>query len=238
MKKCQFLLLACVICLGCKSRGGVQSSGPEAGPGAEVPAPELQAESEKKGFSWKKTLQMVGLNKSDSDQEPEQEVEVATAQNEPEKEGFSWKKTLQLVGFQKSDDEQSTSASPSQRVAELEQFANNVAEKSSVLNTNDPPEVTRSKAQELLEALRPWESVLAAGRKVGVLNDSTAQHLDAFVKQIRIQTGKLVQFTPNPQTIDVVKHLGAGFKTTVEKTAGLVTRGSGLLQAFRGTSRS
>ena len=82
MKKCKFLLLACVICLGCKSRGGVQSSGPETGPGADVPAPTLQAESEKKGFSWKKTLQMVGLNKSDSDKEPEAEVAAAPAQNE------------------------------------------------------------------------------------------------------------------------------------------------------------
>ena len=198
MKKGLFLLLAFVICLGCKSRGDVKQAGPEAGTNPEVPA--------------------------------------ATAQAEPDQSGFSWKKAMQLVGFQQSTEEEAASAP--QRMGELKDFAQTVAVKADALNPADSPEVTRSKAQELLEALRPWESVLAAGRSVGVLNDVTAQHLDSFVKQLRIETSKLIQFTPNLQTIGVVKNLGSGFRSIVDKSVAVVGRGSSLLQAFRGTSRS
>ena len=97
--------------------------------------------------------------------------------------------------------------------------------------------VTRQKANELLDALRPWESFLHAGRAVGALNYATAQHLDGFVKQSRIETSNFIQSTPNPQTIGIVKKMGSVFQATLEKTAAIIESGFGLTEALSGTSR-
>ena len=49
--------------------------------------------------------------------------------------------------------------------------------RSEELNVNDPPGVTRQKAMGILEALRPWANLLAAGRSTGLINDGIADYL-------------------------------------------------------------
>jgi len=197
MKKRLFLLLACSICLGCRTHGGAQRSAPEISLSPDVPAP--------------------------------------TVQPAPEARGFSWKKALQFAGFQQSAEEDS--ATTPQRLTQLTNFARTVATKSSALDERDSPEVTRQKANELLDALRPWESLLHAGRTFGAINDTTAQHLNGFVKQLRIETSNLIQFNPNPQTIGIVKKMGNAFQATCEKTAVIAESGFGLSEALSGASR-
>lgn len=66
MKRNTFLLLACVVCLGCRSRGGVQQHAQAPGaqaPGAsvEVAGNSVQAEPEEEVPVWKRALRLVGF---------------------------------------------------------------------------------------------------------------------------------------------------------------------------------
>jgi len=77
MKRITFLLLACVVCLGCRSRGGVQRQAQAPGAQApdtsvEVAGNSLQAEPEEEVPVWKRAFRLVGFQ-SPAPATPEQQ---------------------------------------------------------------------------------------------------------------------------------------------------------------------
>jgi len=128
-------------------------------------------------------------------------------------QGFSLGRFLQLVGWRQASDAES-SLIPKE-VLQLGQVVNSAVAQASQLNINDPPEVTRQKAQAILESLKPWDSTLAAGRSVGLVNDETAGLLNSYVGQLKAEVQKLVQYMPTPETIVAVQQLAANLQATV-----------------------
>ncbi len=154
--------------------------------------------------------------------------------SEPESEGFSFSKILQFAGFQKP-----ATASPSlvpQEVVNLGTMINNVTTKSAELNPNDPPEVTRQKAQAILASLQGWDSTLSASNSTGLVNSQMAQTLNTWVGQIRAEAQKLVQYVPNPETIAAIQQLAGSLSSTFGNVTAMLNQGGAVSQAFLGAN--
>lgn len=151
-----------------------------------------------------------------------------TERSEAPDRGFSLRRVLQFAGFDRSA-EGETSLVP-REVVQLSDMVDATVEKASQLSVNDPPEVTRQKAQGILASLSSWDGALAAGRSLGVVNDKTAQVLNGFVAQLRAETQKLVQQGANPETIAAVQHLAGNLKATAGNMAAIFSEGT---EAYR-----
>lgn len=152
-----------------------------------------------------------------------------------ENEGFSFTKMLQFAGFQKSE-----TPAPSlvpKEVVELGNLISVVTAKSAELNANDPPEVTRQKAQGILESLQGWDSTLAASHSTGLITNEMAQTLNAWVGQLRNEAQKLVQYVPNPETIRAIQQLAGSLNSTFGNISTILNQGSAASQAFLGSNR-
>ncbi len=165
-------------------------------------------------------------------QTPERETRLAEAPDE----GFSFAKMFQMAGFQKP-----ATPAPSlvpQEVVVLGNVINTVTAKSAELNVNDPPEVTREKAQAILDSLQGWDSTLAASNSTGFVNNEMAQTLNAWVSQLRAQAQQLVQYMPNPETIAAIQQLAGSLNSTFGTINAAVNQGNAVSQAFLGANRS
>ena len=158
----------------------------------------------------------------------------AAANGEASSEGFSFSKMFQMVGFQKPDTP-TTSLVP-QEVTNLSNVINNVTAKSAELNVNDPPEVTRQKAQAILDSLQAWDSTLAASNSTGFVNNEMAETLNGWVGQIRERAQHLVQYMPNPETIAAIQQLAGSLNTTFGTVSSMLNQGNAVSQAFLGAN--
>jgi hypothetical protein len=143
---------------------------------------------------------------------------------------------FQMAGFQKP-------AAPAptvvpQEVVNLGNVISAVTAKSAELNVNDPPEVTRQKAQAILESLQPWDSTLAASHSTGLVTNQMAETMNGWVGQIRGEAQKLVQYVPNPETIASIQQLAGSLNSTFGNISSMLNQGSAVSQAFLGTNRS
>jgi len=157
----------------------------------------------------------------------------ATA-NSPTK-GFSLQRVLQFAGLQRSDEEPASLVP--QEIVQLSSVVNTVAARASVLSINDSPEVTRQKAQGVLDSLRPWESVLTAGRSMGLINEDTARILNGFAGQLRTHAQKLVQHGANAETIASVQQLAGNLKSTFNSVSAIFAEGTAAYRSLAGSSQ-
>lgn len=148
--------------------------------------------------------------------------------------GFSFSRMMQLVGFQSP--EASAPGVVPQAVVDLGGVINTVTAKSAELNVNDPPEVTRQKAQAILESLQGWDSTLAASNSTGLINNEMAHTLNTWVGQIRGEAQKLVQYAPSPETIGVIQHLARTLSSTFGNVTSMLNQGNAVSQAIRGAN--
>ncbi len=158
-----------------------------------------------------------------------------TTPDASEDKGFSFTRMFQLAGFQKPE-----TPAPSllpQEVVNLGEVINTVTAKSAELSVNDPPEVTRHKAQAILESLQVWDSTLAASHSTGLVTNEMAQTLNTWVGQIRGEAQKLVQFAPNPATIAAIQQLAGSLNATYGNIHSMLNQGSAVSQAVRGSNR-
>lgn len=157
------------------------------------------------------------------------------ATEETPTEGFSFSKMFQMVGFQKPE-----TPAPSlvpQEVVNLGNVINDVTAQSAALNVNDPPEVTRQKAQAILESLQTWDSTLAASNSTGLVNNEMAQTLNGWVGEIRARAEQLVQYMPNPETITAIQQLAGSLSSTFGTVNAMLNQGNAVSQAFMGANR-
>ena len=166
---------------------------------------------------------------------PATPANAAAADPASEGSGFSLTRMLEFAGFQRTEKPQ-PSLIP-QEVVDLSNVINTVSAKSAELNMNDPPEVTRQKAQAILEALAPWDSTLAAGHSAGFLNTETAQMLNNWASQLRVEAQKLVHYVPTPETIGAIQHLAGSLNATVGNISKMLGQGQTISQAFLGGNR-
>ena len=117
---------------------------------------------------------------------------------------------FQMVGLQKPAEPAPSLLPP--EVANLGNVINTVTAKSAELNVNDPPEVTRQKAQAILDSLQGWDSTLAASNSTGLVSNEMAQTLNTWVSQIRGQAQQLVQYMPRPETIAAIQQLAGSLR--------------------------
>ncbi len=163
------------------------------------------------------------------------------AQNPPtptqsQETGFSFSRMFQMAGFQ-TPETPAPSLLP-QEIVNLGEVINTVTAKSAELNVNDPPEVTRQKAQAILESLQGWDSTLAASHSTGLVTSEMAQTLNSWVGQIRGEAQKLVQYVPNPQTIAAIQQLAGSLNSTFGNINSMLNQSGAVSQAFLGTNRS
>lgn len=160
---------------------------------------------------------------------------ASTNPGESANEGFSFSKMFQMVGFPKPE-----APAPSlvpQEVANLGNIINTVTARSAELNVNDPPEVTRQKAQAILDSLQGWDNTLAASNSTGFVNNEMAQTLNGWVGHIRVQAQQLVQYLPNPETIAAIQQLAGSLNSTFGTVGAMVNQGNTVSQAFLGANR-
>lgn len=146
--------------------------------------------------------------------------------------GFSFKRMLQFAGFNR-DADQEVSVMP-QELGKLQDLISTVVAKAGELRAEDPAEVTQQKAQAILEALRPWDSLLEAGRSLGIVNENNSQILNGLVLQLKSQTQKLIQHGANPETIAAVQHLARNVKSTFGGITGVFNQGMTAYRNFAG----
>lgn len=164
-----------------------------------------------------------------------QVAQTQATPNESQNAGFSFSRMFQMAGFQKPE-----TPAPSlvpQEVVDLGNVINTVTAKSAELNVSDPPEVTRQKAQAILESLQGWDSTLAASTSTGLVNSQLAQTLNTWVGQLRGEAQKLVQYVPNPQTIAAIQQLSGSLNSTFANISSMLNQGSAVSQAFLGANR-
>ena len=159
------------------------------------------------------------------------DVDVATTKDESP--FLSFRRAFRWTGFRSTPDEAPNLVPP--EIARLNNVIHTIVARTSELNMNDPPETTRQKAQSILDATQPWESLLSAGQSIGFLNDQTIQHLNQFVFPIRTEAHKLVQYGANPQTIAVLQQLNGGLKATFDSTFTMYARGKSAYQYLAGS---
>lgn len=150
--------------------------------------------------------------------------------------GFSFGNVMRMAGFQQGGQGTGGQGAAGQAAAgtaggwlppevmNLSNVVNTIAARSAELSINDPPEVTRQKAIGILDSLRPWDSMMAAGRSVGLINDQTAQQLNSFVGPLRAELQKLIDKPPSVQTIGAVQYLARGLQTSVNGLMGWMGR--------------
>ena len=172
-----------------------------------------------------------------ADQTPAAQLaENPATPDQSETPGFSFSKMFQMAGFQKPE-----TPAPSlvpQEVVKLGSMISTVTAKSAELNANDPPEVTRQKAQAILVSLQGWDSALAASRSTGAISNDMAQTMDGWVGQLRGEAEKLVKYVPNPDTIAGIQQLAGSLNSTFGNVSSMINQGSAVSQAIRGTNRS
>ena len=161
-----------------------------------------------------------------------------TASIPPVKESnrFSFGRFFRWAGFQYPANT-GTSTQPSWIPAEVVRLGDTIdtiTAKASELSVNDPPEVTRQKAQAILEATEPWETLLAAGQATGWLTDPMVDTLNQFVTPIKTEAQKIVQLGSNPQTIDALQQLGSDLRSAHNNVTKLVSQGEAAYQSFIG----
>ncbi len=171
---------------------------------------------------------------------PTQLTQHTTPVAEQQSEGFSFSKMMQFAGFQKPETP-APATTPQQlipqSVTNLGSMISSVSAQSAALNVNDPPEVTRQKAQAIMASLQGWDGALAQSNSTGFVNDKMAQTLNTWVGQIRTEAQKLVQYMPNPQSIAAIQQLGASLSTTFSTVTSMMNQTNGLSQAFLGSNR-
>ncbi|MEO8494502.1 MAG: hypothetical protein ABI614_05505 [Planctomycetota bacterium] len=169
---------------------------------------------------------------------PTPPAQLAANQGAPaasQETGFSFSRMFQTVGFQKPE-----TPAPSllpKEVVDLGTVINNVTAKSAELNVNDPPEVTRQKAQAILDSLQGWDNTLAASHSTGWINNEMAQRMNTWVGQIRGEAQKLVQYVPNPATIAAVQQLAGSLGSAFGRINAMLNQGSAASQAVSGANR-
>lgn len=164
-----------------------------------------------------------------------QVAENQTTPSQSQDTGFSFSRMIQMAGFQKP-----ATPAPSllpQEIVNLGEVINTVTAKSAELNVNDPPEVTRQKAQAILASLQVWDSTLAASHSTGLVTNEMAQTLNTWVGQIRGEAQKLVQYVPNPETIAAIQQLAGSLNSTFGNINSMLTQGNAASQALLGTNR-
>ena len=163
-----------------------------------------------------------------------QDTETTGDEDAPPR-GFSLQRVLQFAGFKKSDEKPATLVP--QEIIQLSEIVNSTAARASELSINDPPEVTRQKAQSVLDSLSPWDGVLAAGRSMGLVNDNTARILNAFAGQLKGHAQTLIQHGANAETISAMQQLAGNLQSTFNSVAAIYTEGTAAFQALAGESR-
>lgn len=216
MKKAFTLVVSCLVCLGCQSGGETQPGSPYS---SAAPAPANNAVTTAATATGTAGPASTGAASSGGG--------ISTAASTISK---IWK----AVAFQSTPSPEPAPISP--EMTRFNQFVGAVSTQTSQLNINDPPEVTRQKAGQILTTLRDWDSVLAAGRKMGVINDATASLLTNSVERLTAKTQELVTFAPNPATIDAVKQLGGSLGAAYSSVQGILAQGSTVSQALLGGS--
>lgn len=146
---------------------------------------------------------------------------------EAEPAKFSLGRVFRTVAFWQRADEEKTVP---QEVVDLGDTVDNIAARASELNINDPPEVTRQKAQAILDSTQSWERLIAACKSVGFINDATTNRFNQFITPIRSEALKLVQTGANPQTIAALQHLAGGLKTSFDSVSTMLTQGAAAYQ--------
>ena len=211
MKKVFALLLSCAFCVGC------QSGGPR-WPGAAVtstpPVPGAAANDVA-------AVAPAATNAT-----------AASATGTPATQVSTLGKIWNAIAFQQPAPTEPAPVSP--EMARFNAFVSTIGTQSSQLSVNDPPEVTRQKAEALMTTLRDWDSVLAAGRSIGLVNDATANLLTSTVQRLTAETQKLVQYAPHPETINAVQQLGGSLVAAYANVQGIFARGASLSQALQG----
>jgi len=213
MKKVFALGLTCLVCLGCQSggAGGIGSAFSSTPPAAQGTAAGNLAAN-----GTTATPPSAPDNGATS-------APVSTL-------GKIW----QAVSFQQPAAEKPAAVSP--EMARFNGFVSAITSQTSQLSVSDSPEVTRQKAEAILTTLQDWDSVLAAGRSIGVINDATANMLTTSVQRLAAETQKLVQYAPHPDTINAVKQLGGSLGATYASVQGFLSQGSTLSQSLLGRS--
>ena len=174
------------------------------------------------------------ISQSSPQAPPAQVAVTQTTPNEGQNAGFSFSRMLQMAGFQKPD-----APAPSlvpQELVDLGNVITAVSAKSAELNVNDPPEVTRQKAQGILETLQGWDGTLAASTSTGLVNSQLAQTLNTWVGQLRGEAQKLVQYMPNPETIAAIQQLAGSLTSTFGNLSSMLNQGNAVSQALLGAN--
>lgn len=159
----------------------------------------------------------------DQSQTAESETSLAGAEPAKKKSAFSLGNIWRVVSFQGESDDSSQPLVPKE-VVQLGSVIKTIANRAGQLSVDDPPEVTRKKAMGILESLKPWDSLISAGRSVGAINKRTADVLNALMDQLRAKARELVEFVPKPETIRAVKYLAGQLGLAYSNTIGLFTR--------------
>ena len=108
---------------------------------------------------------------------------------------------------------------------ELGDAVDTIVAKTSDLNVTDPPEMTRQKAQEILNATQTWDSLVVGGRSVGLINETTVSQWNQFITAIRTESNKIVQHGPSPQAIVALQQLAGGLSTSFQSLSTALTQG-------------
>lgn len=163
------------------------------------------------------------------------------AATEPASESkFSFRRAMQLVGFGNTPSQDTTPASlmanslvPNELVR-LSATVNDIVARASQLDVNDPAHITAQKAQAIMEALDPWDSVMAAARSLGMVNEATLRPLQILVEQLRIQTVNLLQVGSRPETVAAIQHLAGQLKSSFAGVSALMAEGGAAYNALMG----
>lgn len=211
MKRVFVLVLVSSVCLGCQSGGSRQpattiSSVPPVSPANNAVA--------------------------DNSNANQAEASPSTSPSAPNSMVSTLGRIWQAVGFAPAATAEPAPTSP--EIARFNNFVGAISTQTSQLNISDPPEVTRQKAQGILTTLGDWDSVLAAGRSMGLVNDATAELLTGYVTRLTTETQKLLQFAPQAETINAIKQIGGSLGAVYNNVQGLWSQGASVSQAIWG----
>ncbi len=237
MKKVFTFALFCLVCTGCQSGGqGWPGSALSTGPSAARGTASTNLASTEGAAATGTTATAAATTAPGANATAANAGHAAPATTATSGERASALSTMgkiwRAISFQQPDAETPPATSP--EVARFNAFVTSISNQTSQLNINDPPEVTRQKAQAILATLGDWDSVLAAGRSVGVINDATAELITTSVQRLKAETEKLVKYAPHPQTIEAVKQLGGSLGAAYQGVQGILAQGANLTQAFQG----
>ena len=139
------------------------------------------------------------------------------------KSAFSLGNIWRAVSFQGEEASETDPLVP-EEVVQLGEVVQTIAKRAAELSSTDSPEVTRKKAFGILDSLKPWESLMAAGQSVGLIGGKTAGVLNSLVAKLKEKTQELVEHAPKPETIRAVKYLAGQLGLAYTNTVGLLNR--------------